>query len=326
MVTLRQLSDADMSDRLTGAGLGLRTGPFNFLLRSPHRLVAQGLAQMYGQMPLVDAGGFIDFSLDISRGAGIHRWFRRQACFLFDGQRVFEPLPAHHAYPLLEWAMNWCISSHAHQYLILHAAALERNGGVLVLPAPPGSGKSTLCAALVHSGWRLLSDELALVSLRDGRIWPLCRPVGLKNASIGVIRRFAPAAELSRVTLGTAKGSVAHMKVPAEQVAQMGVPALPRWIVFPRYEAGAATALTARPRATTVVELARNAFNVGVLAEAGFDALGDLVQASQCFNFRYSHLPEAMASFEALASSPRADAVPSSGPLNSVRQAAIAQA
>jgi predicted ATPase len=30
----------------------------------------------------------------------------------------------------------------------------------VILPAPPGSGKSTLCAALVTRGWRLLSDEL----------------------------------------------------------------------------------------------------------------------------------------------------------------------
>lgn len=326
MVTLRQLSRADLNDRLNGPGLGLRTGPFNFLLRSSHHLAAEGLAQMYAQMPLVDDEQFIDFSLDISRGRGLHRWFRRQACFLFDGQRVFEPLPAEHAYPLLEWAMNWCISSHAHQYLILHAAALERNGGVLVMPAPPGSGKSTLCAALVHSGWRLLSDELALVSLRDGRIWPLCRPVGLKNASIDVIRRFAPAAELSRVTLGTAKGSVAHMKAPTEHVAQMDLPAPPRWVVFPRYEAGAATALTPRPRATTVVELARNAFNVGVLAEAGFGALGDLVQASQCFDFRYSNLPEAMSSFETLAGDQHAEPVPLTDPLNSLSRAATAEA
>lgn len=326
MVTLQQLSAAELNDRLCGPGLGVRTGPFNFLLRSPHHRVAEGLAQMYAQSPLVAHGQFIDFGLEISRGTGLHRWFRPQACFLFDGQRVFEPLPGEHAYALLEWAMNWCISSHAHQYLILHAAALERCGGVLIMPAPPGSGKSTLCAALVHSGWRLLSDELALVSLRDGRVWPLCRPVGLKNASIDVIRRFAPAAEFSRTTLGTAKGSVAHMKVPIGHVMHMDVPASPRWVVFPRYKACAATSLTQRPRAATVVELARNAFNIGVLARAGFDALGDLVQASQCFDFCYSDLAEAIATFDRLPGSPHAGPGSLSNPSNLLSQAEVAAA
>jgi hypothetical protein len=40
---------------------------------------------------------------------------------------------------------------------------LERGGRALLLPAPSGSGKSTLCAGLAFNGWRLLSDELALL-------------------------------------------------------------------------------------------------------------------------------------------------------------------
>ena len=220
MVTVGQLAELDLVDRLRGPGLALRAGPFQFRIFSPHRLVAAGVARMYCDMPLANPNRVIDFELEVARGTGLRRWMRPQACFLFDGQRVFEPLPEGHAYPLLEWAMNWCVSAHAHQFLILHAAVLEREGGVLVMPAPPGSGKSTLCAALVHSGWRLLSDELALVSLSDGMIWPLCRPIGLKNHSIGVLQAFAPSAVFSGLTLGTAKGTVAHMKVPREQIGR----------------------------------------------------------------------------------------------------------
>jgi predicted ATPase len=32
---------------------------------------------------------------------------------------------------------------------------VERDGHALILPAMPGSGKSTLTAALVQRGWRL---------------------------------------------------------------------------------------------------------------------------------------------------------------------------
>ena len=302
-MTLGRLSQAAITDRLRGEGLLLQTGPFTFRLKSPHALVAQGLVQLYADVRLADDNDFIDFSLTVGHGAGLRRWLRPQARFVFDGHPVFEPLPADQAYPLLEWAMNWCISAHAHQYLIVHAAVVERQGCALILPAPPGSGKSTLCAALVHSGWRLLSDELTLVSLADGQVWPLCRPVSLKNASIEVIHRFAPAAEFNRVTHDTAKGSITHMRVPAAHLAQVDVAARPRWLVYPRYEAGADMTLVRRSRASAVVDLARNAFNFGLLGETGFDVLASLVQSCDCYDFRYSHLEQALAAFDALAKS-----------------------
>ena len=63
----------------------------------------------------------------------------------------------------------------------------------------PGSGKSTLAAGLVYrGGWRLLSDELALLSLGDGAVSALPKPISLKNESIAIMKRFAPGASFSR--------------------------------------------------------------------------------------------------------------------------------
>jgi len=75
---------------------------------------------------------------------------------------------------------------------MLHAAVLEKNGRAVVLPGDPGAGKSTLTAALMLSGWRLLSDEITLVDRDDGLLVGLARPVSLKNASIDVIQRAFP--------------------------------------------------------------------------------------------------------------------------------------
>lgn len=316
-MTLGSLPPGELRRRLCSGQLLLRTGPFVYRLQSPHALVAHGVAQMYADMPLADSAGsglaspFADFSVVLAHGAGLRRWVRPQARFLFDGQAVFEPLPADHAYPLLEWTMNWCVSAHVHTMLVVHAAVLERNGGALILPAPPGSGKSTLCAALLHSGWRLLSDELTLVSLADGLVQPLCRPVSLKNQSIDLMRAFAPAAEFTRVTHETTKGSVTHMRVPAAHLAAVHQPARPRWVVYPRWEAGAAAVLGARPRASAAVDLARNAFNFGVLGAQGFHAVTRLVDACDCFDFRYSRLDDALRVFDRLAST--APAAPGAG-------------
>ena len=301
---LADLSNQDLRCRLRGPGLVVTTGPFSFRLSSPFESVAEGLGLLYGRYEVQPDDAFADFAVHIGRGAGLRRWIKPQSRFLFDGQPVFEPLPEAHAYPLLEWSMNWCISAHAHQYLIIHAAVIERGGRAAVLPAPPGSGKSTLCAGLVHRGWRLLSDELALVAMADGRVWPLCRPVSLKNASIDVIRRFEPAALFNRITHDTTKGSVTHMRVPPAHLDAMDVPAPLRWVVFPKYVAGAPATMAARSRAGSVVDLARNSFNFGVLGAAGFERLCDLVDASRCFDFSYSRLDDAVSAFEQLAASP----------------------
>lgn len=120
---------------------------------------------------------------------------------------------------MLEWGLNWCVSMHAHHYLIIHAAVVEKNGLAAILPAPPGSGKSTLTAGLVLSGWRLLSDELTLIDRRTGLLHALPRPVSLKNQSIDVIRQFNPEAFINRVSHDTSKGSVAHMRPPRQRTA-----------------------------------------------------------------------------------------------------------
>lgn len=301
---LGDLSEAGLRQQLRGAGLVVVTGPFSFRLTSPFESVAEGVSLLYAPYELGPTDGFADYAVHIGHGAGLRRWIKPQSRFLFDGQPVFEPLPAAHAYPLLEWAMNWCISAHAHQYLIIHAAVIERGGRAVVLPAPPGSGKSTLCAGLMLRGWRLLSDELALVSMADGQVWPLCRPVSLKNASIDVIRQFEPAAVFNRITHDTTKGSVTHLRVPPEHLAASAVPAKVRWVVFPRYLAGAPAMMAPRSRAASLVDLARNSFNFGVLGETGFDRLGDLVGASDCFDFSYSLLDDAVEAFDQLALAP----------------------
>lgn len=300
-MTLSALTAAELADRLAGPGVALRTGPFNFRIRSPIASIARGLGKLYAHYPLVGADEFVDFDVHMDHGGGLRRWLRPQVRFRYDGDSPFEPLPISHAYPLLEWAMNWCISTQAHQFLMLHAAVIERGGHAVILPAPPGSGKSTLCAALIHRGWRLLSDELTLIAPDDHRVWPLCRPVSLKNQSIDILRRYAPGAVFSEVTLDTAKGTVAHMAVAREHLARANEPAAARWVVFPRYVAGAAPRLTPRPRGDGMLELARNAFNYAMLGHAGFEALGEVVERCDCHDFEYSQLDDAVAAFDALA-------------------------
>lgn len=302
---LSDLEEQVWRARLRRGDLVIRSGPFRYRIESRLQLIAEGLGVLYADYPVEEPDVFADFSLRMEEGKGVHRWWHRQVRFSSDGFYPFEPLPLDHAYPQLEWAMNWCLSTRAHHYLMLHAAVVERDGLAAVLPAPPGSGKSTLCAALVHRGWRLLSDEVALVSLADGRISAAVRPISLKNQSIDIMRAYVSGAVMSRVTHGTTKGSVTHMRVPAAHVARMDETAAPRWVVFPKFVAGSATRLEPVARARSLLELGGNAFNYTLLGQAGFEALGRLVVACDCYEFSYSQLDEAIATFDALAAAAR---------------------
>jgi hypothetical protein len=294
------LPRAELTARLAGPGLPIRTGPFTQRIRTSIVQVAKDLATLYAEHP-VDAGEFADFHVEVMPPAGPRRWLRPQVVFASDGFRPFKPLPLSQATPILEWGLNWAVSSMANRFLIVHAAAIERNGRAVILPAPPGSGKSTLTAGLVQRGWRLLSDELTLLSLQDGTVHPLARPVNLKNQSIGVIRRFARDGVFSREAADTAKGVVALMKPPVESVRRADEPACPAWIVFPRYLAGAPAAFDPLRKAKTLVEIGAQAFNYSIHGRRGFTALADLVERCHCFAFSYGDLDDAVAGFADLA-------------------------
>lgn len=200
--------------------------------------------------------------------------------------------------------MNWCVTSYCHTWITLHSAVLERGGRVLVLPAPPGSGKSTLCAALMLNGWRLLSDEMALLDPVSGLVTPCPRPVSLKNESIEVIRGRALGASFGPVARDTMKGTVAHMRISAQSLARAGELARPAWVVFPRFKNMAALSVQDRPKAHALVELASNSFNHHVHGRTGFQALARLVDECGCHDLEYGDLDEALAWFSALADTP----------------------
>ncbi|MBW8371050.1 MAG: HprK-related kinase A [Thiobacillus sp.] len=303
---LLQLPPAELRRQLAGAGVWMRTGPFSLKVQSRIPFVAEGLAELYGQFEVRSTHeAFADFHVSVNPPGNLRRWVRAQAAFSLDGMQPFKPLPRDQAFPMLEWGLNWCVSTQAHQYLIIHAAVVEKNGLAAILPAPPGSGKSTLTAGLVLSGWRLLSDELTLIDRKSGLIQPLPRPVSLKNQSIDVIRQFSPDAYINRASHDTVKGTVAHMRPPRDSVQRQHETARPGWVIFPKWEAGARTTLTPRSKAQTFMFLAQNAFNYSHLGADGFRVGAALIDQTACYDFRYSQLSEAIAAFDRLANGAR---------------------
>lgn len=299
-MNISALSAEELHRRLHAEGVYFRTGTFTACLRTRIEQVASSFALLYADYALAD-GPYADFHVELAAPRNLRRWIKPQVDFIADGAAPFAALPYDQAFPMFEWGLNWCVSSNAHYYLMIHAAVIEKNGRAAILPAPPGSGKSTLCAALIQNGWRLLSDEITLIRRHDSHLVPLPRPVSLKNASIALMKAYAPDAVFSPSVSDTVKGTVAQMKAPAESVARADETARPGWIIFPRYEAGAPLTLTPVPRTRAFMRVADNAFNYAQLGAAGFDALSGVMAQSDSFDLHYSALDEAIAAFDRLA-------------------------
>ena len=294
------LSAGELSSRLLEGTFIVKTGMFNVRVQSQIPEVSPILALIYGDFPLASPAEFSDFQITLSRSGGLRRWFRRQVLTKIDEIPLYMPLPASHAFPAFEWGLNQCIALAVKDSLIIHAAVIEKDGLAAILPAPPGSGKSTLCAALVNRGWRLLSDELAIVEVSTGAVIPLPRPVSLKNASIDIIQAYAPEAVFSPKVFGTSKGTIGHMKPPTSSVMRAAQSARPAWIIFPKYVPDAKAELTAMSKATGFMNVIANSFNYGSLGLAGFKTAGDLIDRCACYDFSYSKLDDAIKVFSLL--------------------------
>ncbi len=202
---------------------------------------------------------------------------------------------------MFEWGLNWCIATSAHRYMMLHAGTVAFDDRALIMPGTPGSGKSTLSAALHLRGARLLSDEFGLVRPEKGDLLPMPRPIPLKNTSIEAILAFEPTATLGPTYPKTRKGRVRHVRASDDSQQRQHEPATPRWLVFPKYVAGAAEELRPLDKVEAFRQLAFNCFNYRLLGETSFRAVGEMIQKVDCYTFTFSDLDRATAMLAALA-------------------------
>jgi len=286
---------------LRGDGFGVRVGPFDVRLQANVRGLAEPLQRLYREHPLLEPGRVFSCHLGLRDVLRLRPRPARYVRFSVDGRVPHEDLPAQQALAVFEWGLNLVIALRTHRFLMLHSAVLERHGFALALPAAPGCGKTTLCVALVERGWRLLSDEFGLLRPGETSFVPLPRPMPLKNESIAVIQAFAPEAEFGPRIPNTRKGTVAHVRPPADSVRRQHEVADARWLVFPRWEAGAALSLREVPKLEGFMHLATNAFNYEVLGAAGFETVRSVVDSSGCFRLTYSNLDEAVTALTSMA-------------------------
>lgn len=299
MLSLENFTASEIRSAVRIGDLRLHIGHFTLKISSVLPEFESALRQLYAHYPASIEGGAYDYDIDISPPSFVRRWIRRNSLFHLSGDAPFLPMEAGHAHALFEWGLNWTIGSYAHNFLILHSAVVELNGCGTLLAATSGSGKSTLAAELALQGWRLLSDELALID-KDLQLVPCARPVSLKNQSIELIKARHPDVVLGPPARDTHKGTIAHLPAPQSSIARNLEPATPRLIIFPKWRADAPLRLEAVGSGQAALRLIDQSFNYPILGRQGFERLADLVESTEAWELEYSSLDEARNALEQL--------------------------
>lgn len=256
--------------------LDLRIGPVGFRIGSAWPQPVAMLRTLYADYPAPE-DGIADFTVRLEPERPWRRWFRPSIAIRGDFTLPdAAPLALGHGLLAAEMGMNLQMALGQRRYLLLHASAVERDGRALLMTGHSGAGKSTLAALLGERGWRLMGDEFALLDPETGLLHAFPRLVSLKNEAIAQMEGEASAERFGPLLTDTPKGAIRHLRPNARAIAEMGVPARPALILFPRY--GFETADRPMGASEIFVRLTQASTNYVALGERAFDSLSRLVR------------------------------------------------
>jgi HprK-related kinase A len=219
-----------------------------------------------------------------------------------DHRQEFEVEHKNEVLPHLEWFINWQIIERLHTYVQLHASSLVYEGGALILPGDPGSGKSTLTAGLLARGWSYLCDEFALVDTSRGLIAPFPRALCIKEASFPVLEALGLPLRRKTPYQKATKGRVGFLNPLDIDPGVVSEPAPARWVVFPKYVAGATPLLEPITRSQALYDLTKQCFNFRMHQENVIKDLASLVRGAECFRLVAGEIQATCDLVESLAS------------------------
>jgi len=194
----------------------------------------------------------------------------------------------------LVWDVNRLAAELSGEHLLFHSGGLEleASGVGILVPAASGSGKSTLTAGLVRAGLGYLSDELVALELDaasdvPGRLLPYPKPITVKPGSFGVLADMAP-----DLLDGEGDG---EWQVPVGDGTgrRVGRPCRPGFVIVPRYDPSADTALVRLSETEAFFTLALHAVNLLPHGPSGSEALGRLAAQCACYALAFSDLDAA---------------------------------
>lgn len=151
---------------------------------------------------------------------------------------------------------------------MVHAAAAEMDGQVVVLSAASEAGKSTMVAALVHAGLSYVTDEAVAIGLDDLLVHPYPKPLDIDAGSWGVLAHLAP-----RHDPALAPYLAEQWHLAPTTVGTIASAAPARLVILPAYRPSEATALVPISRSEAWSPSSGQAFNFCEYGARALEAL-----------------------------------------------------
>lgn len=178
------------------------------------------------------------------------------------------------------WELHDAVPKRSGDFLSLHAGAVARDGGAILLPAGMDSGKSSLVVALLERGFSYLSDEVAALDPVTGRVYPFPKRIRLDPEALRFFGGLAG-------RLGDREGLSASLSQRFVRPEDVGVlvadPAPARWLVFPMADWSGPARLSPLSRAEAVARMAAASFNLYRYEERGVVMLTRVAGSARAF-------------------------------------------
>jgi len=187
----------------------------------------------------------------------------------------------------------WSAAVNAHNFqFYIHAGVVGMGDACVLLPAAPGSGKSSLTAALTHRGFRYFSDEVALIEPGTFMVNPMPLAFCAKSTGWDLIARYYPEI-LSVPTHGRAdRKMVRYVPPPADRIQK--TPASVSHIVFPHYDKASKTELKPIARSEALARMMSEC--LALRQRLDRNSIEDIIRwiaGIRCYALPFSSLEEA---------------------------------
>lgn len=292
---LGDVGPSELRRALKHQQLYLDLGPFRTRLGMVEPNAITFFQKQYANCPVVVGGEHVaDHTLRLRAPNRVRRYLKPQ--IMPDPGFAFPtvPLPARLSPLTLEMGLNLCVALQCFRFLIFHAGVVAKGDNAIVITARSGGGKSTLTAALMEQGYRLLSDEFAILNLESARLQPYPRPVSLKNESIDVVKALTDEGAVSATLTGTPKGKIAYRRARHNDLEAMQTTARPRLVVIPKFQTGALPTTKPLDTADAAMQLIASSPNYQVIGEQGFQTLMTMLDGIQAFEMTYGSTEDSL--------------------------------
>ncbi len=179
---------------------------------------------------------------------------------------------------------------------LFHAAAAVVSDTLILLPAPPRSGKTTLVAGLIKRGALYVTDEMLIVSPDSLQVQEFPKPLNLKFGSIPFFPEPGPELEPARPgPLTSPQRRIHHMIVQPAFCHSGPVGPCRTALLFPTYREGAKPRLQSLERVEAVRRLAGASYNHYRFDPANFLSMAErLTRGALCAELEYGSLEDAL--------------------------------